>query len=89
MLCEQLTLEKLLEITVDNKLSFEPHFKKLQKNLAKKLHALARVPTHISQKKLRMIMRAFITLQSSYCPFVWMCHIRLLTIKSMKFMKRL
>ena len=43
----------------------------------KKLHALARISKYIIfLKKLKMVMRAFISSQSSYCPLVWMCNSR-------------
>ena len=64
---------KLLGITADNKLSFES-LNKICKYVNEKLHALARISNHISQKKVRMIMRAFITSQSSYCYLVWRCY---------------
>ena len=61
---------KLLGITVDNKLSFEPHLKKLFLKISQKINALARVLNFISQGKLRVIMRVFITSQFSYCPLI-------------------
>ena len=61
---------KLLGITVDNKLSFELHLKKLFKKISQKIYALARVSKFISQGKLSVIMRVFITSQFSYCPLV-------------------
>ena len=44
---------KPLGITVDNKLSFEPHLNKICKKGSQKLHILSRIPTHISQKNLQ------------------------------------
>ena len=72
---------KLLGVTVDNKLSFEPHLNLVCKKVSQKLHALARVSKFISKKKLRVIMKAFIMSQFSYCPLVWMCHSRTLNSK--------
>ena len=69
---------KLLGITVDNKLSFEPHLNLVCKKVSQKLLALARVSKFISKKKLRVIMKAFIMSQFSYCPLVWMRHSRTL-----------
>ena len=69
---------KLLGVTVDNKFSFEPHLNLVCKKVSQKLHALARVSKFISKKKLRVIMKAFIMSQFSYCPLVWMCHSRAL-----------
>ena len=72
---------KLLGVTVDNKLSFEPHLNLVSKKVCEKLHALARVSKFISKKKLRVIMKTFIMSQFSYCPLVWMCHSRTLNNK--------
>ena len=60
----------IIDITVDNKLSFEPHLNKICKKVSQKLYALARISTHISLKKLGMIMREFIISRYSYCPLV-------------------
>ena len=70
---------KLLSITVDNKLSFETLLNEICKKVRQILHALARISTLISQKKLIIIVRAFITSQFSYWPLVWMCHSRTVT----------
>ena len=67
---------KLLGVTVDNKLSFEPHLNLLCKKVSQKFDALARVSKFISKKKLRVTMNSFIMSQFSYCSLVWMCHSR-------------
>ena len=41
---------KLLGVTVDNKLSFEPHLHLVCKKVFQKLHALAKVSKFISKK---------------------------------------
>ena len=51
---------KLLGVTVDDKLSFEPHLNLSWKKVSQELHVLARVSKFISKKKLRGIMNAFI-----------------------------
>ena len=51
---------KLLGVTVDNKLSFEPYLNLVCKKVSQKVHALARISKFISKKKLRVIMKAFI-----------------------------
>ena len=79
---------KLLGETVDNKLSFEPHFSLVCKKISQKIHALARVSKFISKKKLRFIVKAFILSQFSYCPLVWMCHSRTLNNKINKLHER-
>ena len=79
---------KLLGVTVDNKLSFEPHLNLVCKKVSQKLHALPRVSKFISKKKLRVIIKAFILSQFSYCPLVWMCHSRTLNSKINKLHER-
>ena len=79
---------KLLGVTVDNKLSFESHLNLVCKTVSRKLHALARVSTFISKEKLRVIMKAFIMSQFTYCPLVWMCHSTTLNIKINKLHER-
>ena len=71
---------KLSGITVDNKLSFDPHLNLVCKNVSQKLHALARVSKFISKEKLRVITKSFIMF--SYCRLVWMCYSRTFMIGS-------
>ena len=61
---------KLLRVTVDNKLSFEPHLNLVCKKVSQTLHAIVRVSKFISKKKVTVIMKAFIMLQVSFCPLV-------------------
>ena len=79
---------KLLGVTVDKKLSFEPHLNLVCKKVSQKLQALARVSMFISKKKLRVIMNAFIVSQFSYCPLVWILHRRTLNNKINKLHER-
>ena len=79
---------KLLGVAGDNKLSFESHLNLVCKNVSQKLHALVRVSKFISNKKLKVVMKAFIMSQFSYCPLVWMCHSRTLNIKINKLHER-
>ena len=69
---------KLLVVTIDNKLDFNEHISKLCKKVSTKLHALARVSNFMSQEKLRLVMKAFIESQFSYCPLVWIFNSRTL-----------
>ena len=69
-------LVKLLGVKIDNKLNFEDHVASLCKKASQKLHALARVAPFMETKKLRILMKAFIESQFSYCPLVWMFHCR-------------
>ena len=68
--------ENLLGVLIDKRLTFEPHVKRLYNKVGQKLNALARVSHYINFEQRRMIMKAFITSQFSYCPLVWMFHSR-------------
>ena len=67
---------KLLGVCIDNKLNFNEHVSNICKKVSKKLHALRRVSQYIQKDKLKLIMKAFIESQFSYCPLVWMFHNR-------------
>ena len=66
--------EKLLGVQVDSKLSFDNHVSKLCLKASNKLYAPARISPDMDQRKLRTLMRAFITSQFQYCPLIWMFH---------------
>ena len=67
---------KLLGIKIDKNLDFEDHVTSLCKKATQKLHALARVAPFNETIKLRILMKAFVESQFSYCPLVWMFHSR-------------
>ena len=48
------------------------------KKISQKIHALARVSNFMHQDKSRLVMKAFIESQFSYCPLIWMFHSRTL-----------
>ena len=79
---------KLLGITIDNKLNFEEHVSNICKKVSLKLHALSRIANHMSMNKLKVIMKAFIESQFSYCPLIWMFHSRQLNNKINKLQER-
>ena len=56
-------------------LNFDTHVNNLCKKANQKFHALARLSNYMDKDKLRLIMKAFITSQFSYCP-LWMSHSR-------------
>ena len=65
-------------IIIDNKLDFHDHVSRIYKKACQKLHALARISHLMNVDKLRIIMKAFIESQFSYCPLIWMFHSRTL-----------
>ena len=79
---------KLLGIQIDNHLDFTVHVSNVCNKVSTKLHALSRISNYISQQKLRMILKAFIESQFSYCPLVWMFHSRKLNNRINKLHER-
>ena len=73
--------EKLLGITLDSELKFEEHVNKICNIVNKKLNALHCIGSHMSLDKQKMLLRAFIESQFSYCPLIWMFHSRTLNNK--------
>ena len=59
--------EKLLGINLDKKLSFKKHVQTLCKKASQKLHALTRISVFVEPEKLKLLMKAFIMSQFSYC----------------------
>ena len=73
--------EKLLGVVIDQKLNFKQHLNTVCRKASQKLHALARASTYMPKEKTRMVMRAFIMSQFSYCPLIWMFHDRRVNTK--------
>ena len=70
--------QKLLGMKFDSSLSFKDHITSLCKKASQKLHALARIVNYMDLPKRRVLMKAFITSQFSYCPLTWMSRSRTL-----------
>ena len=66
--------EKLLGVHLDSGLKFKNHIVRICDQAGKKLSALARIRHHFTFEKRRMLLKAFIESQFSYCPLVWMFH---------------
>ena len=63
-------------------------FISIVQNFNQKLHALARISKYMPQKKLRIIMKAFVSSQFAYCSLVWMLHSRQINHKINKLHER-
>ena len=74
------TEEKLLEVTLVSKLTFEQHVSYLCQKVSNKLYALSRIAHYMDQAKSRMLM-TFINSQFQYFPLAWMFHNRKLNTK--------
>ena len=70
-----------LSVTIDKNLNFTNHVSELCKRGNQKLHALARISKYLTEDKLKILMKTFITSQFNYCPLVWMFHNRTLNHK--------
>ena len=65
--------EKLFDIKIDCKLSFDDHAESICKRAGAKLSALTRVTQYINTKK-RLILNAFFSSQFNYSPLTWKFH---------------
>ena len=61
--------EELLDILMDHKLTFENHLLNIVQKVNQKLYALARISKYMPQKKLRIIMKVFVSSQFAYTLF--------------------
>ena len=64
--------QKLLGVHIDNQLNFGYHVEQICLKAGRKLSALARISHLLSQERRRVIAKAFIESQFSYCPLIWM-----------------
>ena len=64
--------EKLLGLIIDKNLKFSEHISTICKKVSAKVTALARMVKIIPLEKKRVLMKAFIESQFSYCPLIWM-----------------
>ena len=64
--------EKLLGISIDNRLSFEHYITSLGKKTIQKLYALVTIVHFMKFEKRRFLMKAFDISHFNYCPLIWM-----------------
>ena len=64
--------EKILGVTIDNKLSFDEHIINICKTANKKLNALSRINHYMKQNQKEILLSSFIISHFSYCPLIWM-----------------
>ena len=63
--------EVLLGVRID---SFKESVTSICSKANQKLHPLTRVSIYMSSRKVRILMKSFITSQINYCLIVWMSH---------------
>ena len=69
---------KILGVTFDSALSFEPHIRHICRIGNSKLNAIARMSPFLKIQQSLKILNAFFCSLFKYCPFVWMFHGRYL-----------
>ena len=74
--------KELLEISIDNELTFHKHIMSLFSKANQKPNALASLAKYLAIDKRIILLNAFITAQSNYCPLIWMYHSRTLKNKT-------
>ena len=77
LICNDITLkhsshEKLLGVTIDNKLSFDEHINNICKTANKELNALSRINHYMKQNQTEILLSSLIISRFSYCPLIWM-----------------
>ena len=63
--------QKILGVTIDNKLTFKNHIKNLCKKASQKIGGLPRLTNHLNDSQKRLILNSLVKSQFSYCPLVW------------------
>ena len=64
--------EVILGLTIDNKLSFDNHVKRICRKASKKTCALSRISNYLDSKQKEIIFKEMIRSEFSYCPLIWM-----------------
>ena len=64
--------QKILGVTIDNKLIFKSHIKNVCKNVWQKVGALSRLSNHLNDSQKRLVLNSIVKSQFSYCRLVWM-----------------
>ena len=62
---------KLLGVTLDNRLDFDPHISNLCKKAVTQLNVLKRLKNFIGFKKKKILVQSFVYSNFNYCPLVW------------------
>ena len=62
--------EKVLGVTLDNKINFSTYLLNITKDANKKFYALTRVQKYMTTDQKKLIFSSFIKTQSTYCLLV-------------------
>ena len=64
--------QKILRVTIVNKLTFKSHIKNLCKKASQKIGALSTLSNHLNDSQKRLVLNFIVKSQFSYCSLVWM-----------------
>ena len=64
--------EEILGVTIDRKLTFHQHIKKMCHKAGQKLSALLTLSPYLDTSKRKIIYTTMVKSQLNYCPLVWM-----------------
>ena len=64
--------EKVLGVTIGNKLNFATHLLNITENANIKFNALTRVQKYMTTDQKKRIFSSFIKSQFTHCPLIWM-----------------
>ena len=64
--------KKILELTIDNKLTFKSQIKNLHKKTSQKIGALLMLANHLNKPQKRLALNSIVKSQFIHCPLVWM-----------------
>ena len=67
---------KLLSVTLDYRLDFDPHISNLCKKAATQLNVLKRLKVFIGFKEKQILVQSFVYSNFNYCPLVWYFHLQ-------------
>ena len=72
ILMENSKEQKIVGVTIENKLNFKSYISELCKKASQKIAALSRLSSYLNNSEKRLISNSIIKSQFSYCPLVWM-----------------
>ena len=64
--------EVILGITIDSKLTFDSHIKRICRKAGQKLSALSRISPYLETNQKELLLKSMVKSQFSYCSLVWM-----------------
>ena len=64
--------QKILGVTIHNKLNCKSHIKALCKKVSQKIGALLRLPNYLNDSEKKLVFNSVVKSYFNYCPLVWM-----------------